>query len=417
MKKTLLISFGIIVLGASPALSQESDLEFSGYLENTLTADENKAQDKTLIANETRVRLNIKNSYREKGDLSVSIVGNRYAGNKSINLLDYLPEEEAQRFSDPVEIEKTNDLWFQEAYGSLYFGRTTIRTGRQKYYTGTGYAWNPTDLFNWKDVLDPAYEIEGLDSIFLSRGFFEDSSLSLYYSFGTSQDRKDREVSTSDEGDFQVKLKTGFSSWEVALHYTDVRKSFYDYEGVISGSVALEDIARQIRWRLTALEISGEILGLGVHAEGGSYVLEEDDEEEELPDELKNHDKYLVGIDYTFESGLYLILEYYFEGLGESDHEEYTLNQRMAYLSGELDSLGKDNYYFGASYPLTDFSTLALYVIANANDSSVVANPWFTWVADDEITLNISAQIPGGEEESAIGRSGSALFCRINFSF
>ncbi|MCG8338598.1 MAG: hypothetical protein MJE63_29170, partial [Proteobacteria bacterium] len=67
MKLKLSAFFVILLVYSIPAISQESDLEFSGYLENTLTADENKAQDKTLIANETRVRLNIKNSYREKG--------------------------------------------------------------------------------------------------------------------------------------------------------------------------------------------------------------------------------------------------------------------------------------------------------------------------------------------------------------
>ncbi len=395
---------------------QESGLDFSGYLENTLTAESNKAIKKTTILNETRVRLNIANQYQDKGDFSVAIIGTQYGGKKNVNLCDYLPEEEASKFTSPVEINRTNDIWFQEAYGSLYVDDFQIRVGRQKYYTGTGYAWNPTDLFNWKNALDPTYEIEGLDSLHLAQTFLEDSKVTLYYSFGTSHNRPEREYIALEDGDYQVKIKTLLSSWEVAVQYSDVRRDFVDYDGLFSGTVSMVDMVRKVKWQLIGAEISGDIKGVGIHAEGGSVTLTSYDSEDRLPDTLKNHQKYLVGVDYTFENGWYLIFEYYHEGLGENSEEDYRLNQRMAYLSGETDSIGRDNYFLGSSYPITDFSTLALYTIVNGSDGSVIINPWWTWVAADDITVSVSAQIPNGGEKTAIGRSGAVAFARINFS-
>ncbi len=418
MKKVLIISLGMIALISFPVFSQESELEFGGYLEDTLSSERNIALDKTVVSNQTRIRLNIKNSYGDRGDLSVAIVGTRYSGYKTINLCDYLPEEEASRFPTAVSYDKTDDIWFQEAYGSLYLGQTTLRAGRQKYYTGTGYAWNPTDLFNWKDVFDPAYEIEGLDSVLFARSLPGDSLVSLYYSFGTSHDRPQRDYVESEDGDYQFKLKTHLFSWEITLQHSDVIKEYVDYEGVLNGTVDPTAMTSPIRWKLNALEVSGELAGIGIHAEGGEYTLSRpDDKDGDLPGKLESHTKYLVGADYTFENGVFVILEYYHEGLGETNLEDYSLNQRMAYYSGERDSLGKDNYYLGTSFPVTDFSTLALYVITNGNDGSTILNPWFTWIADDDISLYLSAQIPDGEEESAIGRSGSVLFGRLVFNF
>ncbi len=407
----------IFFLFTTVIFAQESNLEFSGYLEDTLTGERNKVLDKTFIINETRVRLNIANRYKNKGDFSVAIVGTHYTGKKSYNLLDYLPEDDAAEFSSPVLIEQENDIWFQEAYGSLYLGNFSFRIGRQKYYTGTGYAWNPTDLFNWKNVLDPTYEIEGIDSIYLAQSFFEQASISVFYSFGTSKNTPTREYIALEDGDVQVKLKMHIFSWDAALFYSNVIKDYYDYEGVLSGAIDPVNLVDRARWQISGMELSGELFGIGIHAEGGYIELSKYDSEDDLPEMLKDHKKYLIGIDYTFESGLYLIFEYYHEGLGESRSDDYSINQRMAYLSGYLDSMGEDNYFVGISYPVSDFTTLALYTIGNQSDSSVVINPWITWIAGDDITVNFSIQIPSGEEESAIGRSEPSAFGRVKFTF
>ncbi len=400
-----------------PVLAGQTGVEYTGYFEDTLSVEENKTQEKNLISNQSRVRLNLSGNYESRGDFNVALVGNGYSGNTTVNLVDYLPESVAAGIPFPIEYQLEDDIWLQEAYGSLYLGDFTFRIGRQKYYTGTGYAWNPTDLFNWKNVLDPTYETEGLDSIYLDYSFSEDIGAAVFYSFGTSHNKQEREYRSLEDGDYQIKFKTRFGNWEVAPVYSEVKRDFNDYEAVLAGLVAPADMTRQVKWQLSAIEISGEILGMGVHAEGGYAKLTPDKDTEQLPDSLKDHQKYLIGCDYTFENGLFLMMEYYHEGLGTTSANEYTLNQRLAGLTGGINSPGRDNLFLGGNYPVTDLTTLELYAIANSSDSSVIINPWLTWIAADDIQVVLSAQIPQGEEKTSLGRTGTTVFGRINFSF
>ena len=368
------------------------------------------------ISHIARGRFNYSGRFSETGDFNIAFIGILYSGAKTIDFSNYLPEEESEKLIIPLSYTMENDYWLQEAYGSLYIGEFMFRAGRQKYYTGTGYAWNPTDLFNRKNVFDPTYEIEGLDSILMSFSGIRNVKLNLFYSFGTNHDNEEREGDTLDANDLQVRIKTRLRMWDIAINYSDVKRSFYDIESLLSGMPSLLD--REIRWQLISTELSGEIFGIGIHAEGGYAFLENENSNETLPENLEDHFRYLVGVDYTFENELFLLAEYYYEGLGETSKDDYSLNYRLAYFQGAMDSIGRDNLFVGARYPLTDLVTFEVNGIFNLNDPSIVLNPWVNWIASDDIVVNFVAQIPIADgERTAIGRSGTSMFVRLNFSF
>lgn len=409
------MKFKIAIIGcmltflSTQAVYAKLDGEFTGYLEDTIMGEYIKDDHEENVSNIVRARLNYSGKYNNVGDFSLTFIGVRYSGATSVDLTKYLPREDARKIPVPVDYELENDYWLQEAFGSLYLNRVMLRAGRQKYYTGTGYAWNPTDLFNRKNVFDPTYEIEGLDSVLTTFSFPENLKLSLFYSFDTNDENDKQEKNTVGANDWQVKIETRARMWDCAIVYSDVKKIFLD-----AGTFNI----MQIKWQLLSTEFSGELFGIGVHAEGGYAWLESETSPEKLPEELKNHARFLLGCDYTFENELFLMAEYYFEGLGETVKDDYSLNNRIAYFTGNMDSIGRDNLFLGMRYPVSDLATFEFYGIFNLSDPSVILNPWITWIASDDIVVNFSAQIPLSENESAsLGRSGSSVFIRMNFSF
>lgn len=313
------------------------------------------------------------------------------------------------------------DVRLKEAYGIIKPGEgdITLRLGRQQYLTGTGFAWNPTDLFNHKKIMDPAYKTSGIDSAYMSYAFSGENEISTFYSFGQNLDRKKSEYTDTENGDYQVKIKTRTNILDLAIHYSEASRPRTDYEGLKTGMTDMELAVVPVRWRLLAAGMRSEIGGLGIHVEGGRAWLEADDETTEIQDEsfTKDHTRFLVGVDYTFKNELYLVLEYYQEGLGKTSPEEYTTNDRLGYINNEFDTIGRDNIFVGASMPIADKASIELYNIINANDPSVVVNPWLNFEASEDLSLSISAQIPVGSEESSIGNTRPSAFGRIQINF
>lgn len=300
-----------------------------------------------------------------------------------------------------------------KAYSSLSVEDITLRLGHQRYVTGTGYWWTPTDLFNSRHTLSPLYETEGLDSAFMSYAFGEDHEVEAFYSFGN------RICPETIDGDYRFRMKTHTEVADLAIHYTEMKQNRTDYEGLINGSLEAEEATIPVRWKLLAAGLSSSIAGVGIHAEGGHAWLSLDKETEEAAANIfaKDHSRFLVGIDYTFENELYLVLEYFQEGQGKTSPDEYTINDRLAYLSGESETIGRDNLFVGAKYPIAEMTSIELYNIINANDPSVIVNPWLIWSTGEDFTLKFSAQFPVGKEESSVNGTGPSAFAHIQLNF
>lgn len=327
-------------------------------------------------------------------------------------------DSELSPHQDPFYLHD-HDMLLGESYGDFSSGGMALRFGRQQYHSGIGYAWKPTDLFNPKPFLDPMYGLEGIDSAYMAYSFPGDGEyeISTFYSFENNHEGSD-DPNVRD-GDYHVKVKTHMEVLDLAIHYTEVNRNRTDYEGLISGNVEPENAVIPVRWHLLSAGISSQIGGMGIYAEGGHAWLSVDEDTDKSVEEnfAKDHSKFLVGVDYTFENELYLVLEYYQEGQGKASSEDYTLNDRLGYFSNERDAIGRDNVFVGARYPIADMTSIELYNIINANDSSMILNPWLVWSAGEDITVKFSAQIPVGEEDSSVGGAEPSAFAHIQLNF
>lgn len=400
--------------------SRESLYDFSGYIENTTGAENSKADDALKILNTTRARVNVEGRPNSHTDFALSLVGNLYSGNTTVSLLDYFPDEQAREASLPEAYmyEYENDLMVQEAFASLYLGDFMIRAGRQKYYTGTGYAYNPSDLFNTKNPLDPNYEYDGLDLLLVSaalpQGFDFDCAL-----------RAGDEARHCDV----LAYLTGYAGYfSFGVQYSSLYREAMDYAAfnrtdveaaLLSGDSSVLDPAgymRHARWHYGGAELSGEINAIHLYAEGGYVLAEADGSSGEHESIDTNHERFLLGVDYTFDMQLYVIAEYLRYGLGNERASDISFSDRAQYYEGEHLSLAKNTLFSGASYPVTDLSELGLYTIYSVDIASVIINPRYSLDVAEGAQLDCNLQIPAGDED-AVGKNGAGGFLRLKLSF
>ncbi|HID29771.1 MAG TPA: hypothetical protein EYP19_07165 [Desulfobacterales bacterium] len=155
--------------------------------------------------------------------------------------------------------------------------------GKQQISLGTGYAWNPTDVFNTKDLLDPTYEQPGHNAIRLDVPLGSMYSFTALYAVGDGWKNSDK----------MLGLKGRISHFDYSLIGVEKIWTFHDYtrfDPVRQTYLPLPE-KRQMVGATTA----GELLGLGIWAEYGYNKMENTEDFYEL----------VVGGDYTFDSQTY----------------------------------------------------------------------------------------------------------------
>jgi len=421
-----LVAIALALVTASvtaPALAQEG-LGVRGYVENTTGGDWRKARDLAAVMTANRLRLDLEASAGENVTGNAAVIGMLYAGNASFNVLDFLPQRYEAMVPAAFRSELTqrleDDIWLQEAFVTFYVGKLRLRAGRQKINSGSGYAFNPSDVLNFKNPLDPTYELEGIDALRASLTFWGDAQLDLAYVFGSGHFRN-RPFNELSDGDWRAALQVTLGRFDVVAQYTGALRPRTDIEGmlaltVIPASTDPGDLSTWLRWHFFGGEFSGEILGIGLRAEGGWVLVDDAPAGSKLRRDTLDHGRFLVSVDYTFEFQLELMAEYLFDGQGRAN-DAYDLNERIGLLAGERLTITRDTIFVGARYPLTDLLSLQVYAMFAPGDPSGMLNPWLVWDAADGLWIKATAQLPFGSEDSQNGRVGPGGFVRARMNF
>ncbi len=428
--------FCLLLLAAVPLNSQDIPLpgestfsgesssgtapEVFGYVENTLNSEHRVQDDSVTFLNNTRARVTMEGKPNNSMDYAISLTGNLYSGNTEFTLLDYFPEDQKAEasYTDIYTYAYSNEIVIQEAFASLYLDSLMVRVGRQKYYTGTGYAYNPSDLFNSKNPLDPTYEFDGIDALLVSFSIMDNYSLDLLARVGAE----------ADEFDYHCYVGGYIGSWSYGLQYTSVFVERRDYSAIndvnvetaiMSGNQAILDLdnyRNYTRWHYVGADFSGELDQVHIYGEGGYIIVSPDERSGSHNLMDNNHERILVGVDYTFTSQLYIVMEYLRYGIGDENADDISFIDRMEYYSGDRLSLARNTLFTGVSYPVTDLSELGVYHISEIDVQGFVINPQYTIDIVQDVTLLVNIQIPYGSE-NALGNTGSAGFVRLKVNF
>ena len=364
IKKTLLILLPIFLFGQS---------NFFGYYEGEF--DQLKFANQTYNYGYNKLRLDFEAHPDDVVTIGANINIQKYFDNTMWNLLDFLPTDIWQPIFQPEDfpeemwitefpIALSDTLFLDNVYLKAGFKHFDLTVGKQQISLGTGYAWNPTDIFNTKQLLDPTYEQTGVNAIRAEIPLKGRTNLDVILSPG-----KDWKESVK-----MLQLKTGLGRFDMQGtigQYTWQRTQFNPTTFSI-------DEQNNLR-TLYGGSIVGELAGAGLWIEGAFNKMEN----------IADFSEIIFGTDYTFKNGLYIIMEYLRNENGVSSKENLDINNYLRYFMGETHSLMQD-YLFGfLSYPLNDFIQFGLLGFRNLNDNSAALNPQISWNLFQDVDLTM----------------------------
>lgn len=333
-----------------------------------------------------KLRVDLKSTAVEHVEFGADAIHLLYFGATTWNVLDFLPDRITS--SIPPEMHPAFQFSYQDTffldnvYARLSLNRLALTVGKQQISLGTGYFSNPTDVFNLKDALDPTYEQPGHNAIRID--FMLRNRLNLMALYTPENDWE-----TSGK---LVRLKAGIGHYDVSLLGGEMQHTTTDFYTF--------HVNKQQR-RLVGADFVGELLGLGIWGEGIYNFLEDEDNDSY---------EFLIGGDYTFESGLYTMLEYHHNSSGKSDYQDYDLNDWMQFLAGEIKTISQDQVYGLIQYPLTDLAMVGGSVIFSISDQSAALVPMATYSLFENIDLTLMLNLYVGDEgkaySSALGNGG-----------
>ena len=395
MRKWILL---LLLLCMSKPLSAQNNVELFGYLESQLMGAQIKNSFIQLQSNKLRIDL--------KADVSdnVSFGANfdyiTYHGKTQWNILEYLPDrvtsEAPPELADYYVLPFDDRIFLDNAYLRLSFKYGDVIMGKQQISLGTGYAWNPTDLFNTKDLLDPTYEQPGHNALRLDVPLGTMYSVTALYAVGDEWKNSDK----------MLRFKGRISHFDYSIIGVEKTWTFHDY--TLLDSINQYFLSFPEKRRMVGATTAGELLGLGVWAEYAYNKM----------DYTKNFYELVVGGDYTFDFQTYIMLEFYRNTLGKTDYKQYILNDWMRLLAAEQKAISRDQLYGFIQHPVTDLMYLGLSTIFSISDKSLALVPMLNYNIFENVELLAYLNFYLGKEGTAYASNmGNGGLVRARFYF
>ena len=399
--------------------------------------------DTTWWTGRNRIRLDFDSEIARNTTFRSDIVLLNYYGKSDFSLFEYMPPGVsseldtitafwADRYFEPAMADSVSDyldairdqvfriymfdtIFLDNAYLSLNYSKLDFRVGLQQLPWGTGYAWNPTDLFNKKTVIDPEADKPGVPAV---RADYElGSSGSLTGIFRPEERigwsafalRTDWSLGGFDAGFSAVERHRLTVPWGELL-YPETKIDTTSFPGDTLYSAEYPDLdlrfvpsfpyfqvaGNREKERMIAMDAVGELFGLGIWAEGGYFFRESG--------EIY---RFLLGCDYTASllpgtdaPSTYMLFEYLYNSEGVSDPSAVDW---LSYISGERLTLGSSYFFSALSHPFADLVTGWLYTVVSLDDSSLMVMPRLIVSLMDDVELEIAMTTFWGTENTEFG--------------
>ena len=342
---------------------QNSDYNF-GY--NKLRLDlESRSSDQVLIAGNINFQL--------------------YHGKTDWDLIDVIPNSIGTDIGS-LSFSLKDTLFLDNIYLRTSFSKFDLTIGRQPLSLGTGYAWNPLDIFNRKELMDPTYEQPGINALRMEIPMDLD---------GIHLDAIITPDSTWEMSTKMIQIKKGLGRFDISLngayqhHLVPNTEADYPYDQVYFAGGAFV----------------GEFWEFGLWGET-LWSLDVDD----------NFGEVVLGTDYTLNNGLYLMCEYLHNSLG-ADKDDLQFDHYMYNYSGETHSLMKNYIFAVGMYNVTDYIASSMVVFGNLDDNSYILAPQIDWEVFEDVTVGVWVSQSIGDKDTEFGIQNRAVRFRIRAYF
>jgi hypothetical protein len=273
-----------------------------------------------------------------------------------------------------------DNITIDRALFSLYLKYIDLNIGRQQVAWGAGYAFNPTDIWNNKNPQDPKAPKSGVDIIKGEISIGDNSSVEMVFS-------PDSDFKNSSYG---ARFRSNIFNFDYSLSATKYETSFRKIlslpEKVIFG-----------------FDFTGELWeeGLGIWSES-IFVNQVYGESYDSFD--STYVQIDVGVDLTLESGIYLMAEYFHNGLGSSGSKDYSSLDLIRISGGDMPGFGRDYLFVGANDTYFDDYMVGVYSLINLSDNSAVVMPDLEYSYNDDLSIKFNYSINlGSSRRSEFG--------------
>lgn len=371
--------------------------EVSGYYEHQLYLQELDGE--AFVQDYDKLRIDLLAEAGGDAVLVGDVVYRVFRGSTQYSALDFIPAGTAaaharavglrlQDLRSALTVNLEDEHFLDNASLALYVGRFDLRIGKQQLPWGAGYTWNPTDLFNVKDLLDPTYEKTGVQVFRMDARVGLEGRLTAILGVEETWRRSIR----------AARMAGHLRGFDLSTCFAARGEERRDY---LTGSSQWEQ--RQ----LYGVDFSGEAVGAGVWGEAAYNRMEASD----------HFTQYLLGVDYTWEGSTYAIAEYYHNGRGRRSKDRYTFSDWVRMLGANGQNLGRDYTFLGLSRPAAELWSLSAYSILNLSDHSGILFPWIGYSYDDETEISLVGYLPFGTGGSEYGELGPGAMARIRVHF
>lgn len=374
----------LLVLGISFELYAQK-VDIYGYFEPQLMAV--VIEDQFYQLNTNKLRLDLESDVGEDVTFGANFDFINYFGKTEWNILDYLPDSISEAIppgqKSSYSLAYDDQVFLDNAYLKLSFKYADLTFGKQQISLGTGYAWNPTDVFNFKSLLEPTYEQPGHNAVRLDIPLGSEYGIVAIY---TPEDN------LKNSGKL-LRLKGKISHFDYSVIAIEKEWTITDY---------LTFTPLSQRRRVLGGDFAGELLGLGIW---GEIALNDMEITESFWESV-------IGLDYTFRSGTYFMSEYYRNTRGKTDYKKYDLNDWMQLIMAEKRAISRDQIYALVNHPLTDLIQVGCSLITSINDGSFAVVPTLNYNIFENVELFTYLNFYFGKEgksfASNLGNGGVA---------
>ncbi|TLS67355.1 hypothetical protein FEF65_07980 [Mariprofundus erugo] len=350
-------------------------LEFSGQSANLVMGSKNSLQQQGISGLE-RVRLKVAHT---AGPWSGQLAYDHEAVWGAMVRDPLFPLQAAQPqptfFDATATVRQSRSLYWQHTLyrGWIQFDNRKVRVtaGRQRIAWGSGRIWNPTDRFN--PVQPTALEVDqklGVDALNAEWRYASAGSVQVVLAPGRPAAAVSRKLALR---------------WRDTLADTDV--------AVLAARIGGESVV--------GADLTGNWFDAGWRLEGMQAWQHGG----------RSYGQCVIGVDYTWMNawlpqGLYLAVEYFYNGAAAWPVTHDRLQSRSAHLLGTM-----------AGYDLTPLLRLDLLLINDLQQASWFASPSLTWSVVENVDLKLFSQLPGGRGAGEFGLLKALYALRIDWYF
>jgi len=354
----------------------------NGYLEHQYSLT--KTDKDWLQVDYDRFRVDVDARAGRSTRASAALVWQLFRGDTRVDLRSILPNSLATQV-DTVSFKISNQQFINHAYVTLRPGNIEVTAGKQYLTWGAGWAFNPTELFRPKNLLEPTYEREGVGALSarIALGSLSDILVGLVPEGGLDTSGK------------VVRLRHHIAGYDLSL----LAAELHEPKGIIGGGSLLER-----RYTLGG-DFSGEVLGLGLWAEAawsdhaGTQWIEA-----------------TMGTNYTLENGLFLMVEGFYNGRGKWS-DPYPITAWLGRFFEGQRSLGKLMVFAHANKLVGQLWTIGLSSLTNAGDGSFVLIPSVSYAFAQDVDILFNGLIYVGPDGTEFGMHRQGGFLRIRVYF